>query len=106
MADWAERDARRFAGRRADEPRGAAPQAEGAAEPTADEMRTAHRTLLLTRRLDEKMMILLKQGKSFFHIGASGHEAVQVGGRLRAAARARTGRIRTIATSPSCCSWG
>ncbi len=35
-------------------------------------------TMLLTRRLDEKMMILLKQGKSFFHIGASGHEAVQI----------------------------
>jgi 2-oxoisovalerate dehydrogenase E1 component len=44
-------------------------------EPT--ELRRVHRTLLLTRRLDEKMMILLKQGKSFFHIGASGHEAVQ-----------------------------
>jgi len=34
--------------------------------------------MLLTRRLDEKMMILLKQGKSFFHIGASGHEAAQI----------------------------
>jgi 2-oxoisovalerate dehydrogenase E1 component len=34
--------------------------------------------MLLTRRLDEKMMILLKQGKSFFHIGASGHEAIQI----------------------------
>ena len=37
-----------------------------------------HRNMLVTRRLDEKMMILLKQGKSFFHIGASGHEAAQV----------------------------
>ena len=36
------------------------------------------RNMLLTRRLDEKMMILLKQGKGFFHIGASGHEAVQL----------------------------
>jgi len=42
-----------------------------------------YRTMLLTRRLDEKMLILLKQGKSYFHIGASGHEAAQI-----AAARA------------------
>ncbi|MBD3162381.1 MAG: tungsten formylmethanofuran dehydrogenase [Candidatus Eisenbacteria bacterium] len=47
-----------------------------------------YRTMLLTRRLDEKMMILLKQGKSFFHIGASGHEAIQVA----AAAAMRPGR--------------
>ena len=31
-----------------------------------------------SRRLDEKQLILLKQGKGFFHIGASGHEAVQI----------------------------
>ncbi|MBD3335997.1 MAG: tungsten formylmethanofuran dehydrogenase [Candidatus Eisenbacteria bacterium] len=34
--------------------------------------------MLLARRLDEKMMILLKQGKNVFHIGSSGHEALQV----------------------------
>jgi 2-oxoisovalerate dehydrogenase E1 component len=34
--------------------------------------------MTLSRRLDEKMLILLKQGKSFFHIGASGHEAAQL----------------------------
>ncbi len=39
---------------------------------------TVFRTMLLTRRLDEKMLILLKQGKSFFHIGAAGHEAIQI----------------------------
>ncbi len=38
----------------------------------------AYRTMLLARRLDEKMLVLLKQGKSFFHIGGPGHEAVQV----------------------------
>ena len=31
-----------------------------------------------SRKLDEKQLILLKQGKGFFHIGASGHEAVQI----------------------------
>ena len=32
----------------------------------------------LSRRLDEKMITLIKQGKSFFHMGASGHEAAQL----------------------------
>ena len=34
--------------------------------------------MFLSRKLDEKMLILLKQGKSYFHIGASGHEAAQM----------------------------
>ena len=34
--------------------------------------------MVLCRRLDEKMLILIKQGKSFFHMGASGHEAAQL----------------------------
>ena len=33
--------------------------------------------MLTTRRLDEKMLTLLKQGKGLFHIGCSGHEATQ-----------------------------
>ena len=36
------------------------------------------RKMALSRRLDDKMLILLRQGKSFFHIGASGHEAAQL----------------------------
>lgn len=36
-----------------------------------------YRTMLTSRRLDEKMLTLLKQGKGFFHIGAAGHEAAQ-----------------------------
>ena len=34
--------------------------------------------MITSRKLDEKMLVLLKQGKSFFHIGASGHEAAQI----------------------------
>jgi len=34
--------------------------------------------MVTSRRLDEKMLIMLKQGKSFFHIGCSGHEAAQL----------------------------
>jgi 2-oxoisovalerate dehydrogenase E1 component len=33
--------------------------------------------MLTSRYMDEKMLIMLKQGKSFFHIGAAGHEAIQ-----------------------------
>ena len=37
-----------------------------------------YRNMVLARRLDEKMLIMLKQGKSYFHIGCSGHEAAQL----------------------------
>jgi len=37
-----------------------------------------YRNMALSRRLDEKQLILLKQGKGFFHIGAAGHEAAQL----------------------------
>ncbi|MGH2568223.1 MAG: alpha-ketoacid dehydrogenase subunit alpha/beta, partial [Bacteroidota bacterium] len=43
-----------------------------------DQLLRAYRTMLLARRMDEKQLILLKQGKCFFHIGGSGHEAAQV----------------------------
>jgi 2-oxoisovalerate dehydrogenase E1 component len=36
------------------------------------------RTMLLSRRIDEKQSSLLKQGKIYFHIGGSGHEAAQI----------------------------
>ncbi|HUN66861.1 MAG TPA: dehydrogenase E1 component subunit alpha/beta [Bacteroidota bacterium] len=38
----------------------------------------AYRTMLTSRRCDDKILNLLRQGKVFFHIGASGHEAAQV----------------------------
>ncbi len=43
----------------------------------AEALRRIHRTMLTSRRLDEKMMTLLKQGQGFFHIGCAGHEAAQ-----------------------------
>ena len=36
------------------------------------------KTMATSRRTDEKMLTLLRQGKSFFHIGASGHEGAQL----------------------------
>lgn len=41
------------------------------------ELLDVYRTMLLSRRLDEKMLTLLKQGNGFFHIGCAGHEATQ-----------------------------
>ena len=51
---------------------------EKVAHPDPAILKKAFRLMLTSRRLDEKMLILLKQGKSFFHIGGSGHEAVQI----------------------------
>ena len=42
------------------------------------ELLKVYNLMVLSRQLDEKQLILLKQGKGFFHIGASGHEAAQV----------------------------
>jgi 2-oxoisovalerate dehydrogenase E1 component len=38
----------------------------------------AYRTMYTARKTDDKILVLLKQGKVFFHIGGSGHEAAQV----------------------------
>jgi len=45
---------------------------------TKKQVLEVYNKMLLSRKLDEKMLILLKQGKSYFHIGASGHEAAQM----------------------------
>lgn len=47
-------------------------------ELTKDRLLQAYKLMILSRRLDDKMLRMLKQGKSFFHIGCSGHEAAQV----------------------------
>lgn len=44
---------------------------------TDAELIGAYKNMVLSRLLDEKMLVLLKQGKSYFHIGGMGHEAVQ-----------------------------
>lgn len=49
---------------------------------TNAELLRAFRIMLTSRTLDEKMLNLLRQGRSFFHIGAAGHEAAQIGAAL------------------------
>ncbi len=49
----------------------------GPADFSKDELRDVLRTMMTSRKLDEKMLTLLKQGKGYFHIGSSGHEASQ-----------------------------
>jgi len=46
---------------------------------TKNELLNALRLMYTARQIDHKAMNLLKQGKSFFHIAGSGHEAAQVG---------------------------
>ena len=55
--------------------KGTATKANSGLTPTT--LKTLYRNLVRTRLMDQKMLIMLKQGKSFFHIGCSGHEAVQ-----------------------------
>jgi len=43
-----------------------------------EEMLKALRLMITSRFTDEKHLTLVKQGKSFFHIGGSGHECIQV----------------------------
>ena len=42
------------------------------------ELVSIYEKMVASRLLDDKMLIMLKQGKSWFHIGAAGHEAAQL----------------------------
>ena len=42
------------------------------------ELVSIYEKMITSRLLDDKMLIMLKQGKSWFHIGAAGHEAAQL----------------------------
>ncbi len=50
-----------------------------AAELNAETLLAMYETMVLSRRLDERMWILNRQGKVPFHISGLGHEACQVG---------------------------
>ena len=42
-----------------------------------DRIIDAYKTCVRARMIDQKILVLLKQGKCFFHIGGSGHEVAQ-----------------------------
>lgn len=44
---------------------------------SAEDLKIALKFMMLSREIDQKAMNLLKQGKTFFHIAAAGHEAIQ-----------------------------
>ncbi len=44
---------------------------------SVEDLKIALRLMLVSREIDHKAMNLLKQGKTFFHIAAAGHEAIQ-----------------------------
>ena len=52
---------------------------EAGAKLSNEQLIHAYRTMYTARKTDDKILLLLKQGKVFFHIGGSGHEAAQVG---------------------------
>ena len=47
--------------------------------PSKETLARAFTVMYTARKTDDKILVMLKQGKVFFHIGASGHEAAQVG---------------------------
>src|SRR4051812_46029758 len=63
------------------------PKAEPATSIDRDTLLGFYRTMLLSRRLDDKEIQLKQQNKIFFQISGAGHEGVQVA----AAAHARPG---------------
>ena len=72
-----------------------------AADLTQDQLRSMYRDMVLGRLLDERILVLNRQGRAPFAISGQGHEAAQVGvgyalrrghdGPPAAAAPARTG---------------
>ncbi|HTP87573.1 MAG TPA: dehydrogenase E1 component subunit alpha/beta, partial [Bryobacteraceae bacterium] len=48
-----------------------------ASRPGADELARAYRTMYMSRRIDDREILLKRQNRIFFQISAAGHEAIQ-----------------------------
>jgi 2-oxoisovalerate dehydrogenase E1 component len=57
---------------------GASPVSPSSGNLSNERLLGAYKNIVLARFIDNKILILLKQGKVFFHIGGSGHEVAQV----------------------------
>ena len=66
----------------------------------ADLHRRMYREMLLTREINDRMLILNRQGRAAFAVTGTGHEAAQVGS-AHALKRASTGCCPTTATRAS-----
>jgi 2-oxoisovalerate dehydrogenase E1 component len=62
-----------------DSPGAAAPTAEAAAGPPPEELRRLYRSLLLPRMIEEKMLVLLRQGRLSKWFSGIGQEAIATG---------------------------
>ncbi len=56
---------------------GSSPASDATAKLSKDQILNAYKNCVTARLIDQKILVLLKQGKCFFHIGGSGHEVAQ-----------------------------